>query len=128
VARNLVDGYLGIEGVEVEVDVVDHVGKFLARAAGKAGGADYGGLVIGKEVYRAVWEAVETDVFVAGHKAFEDGPQFSIEYLRGCSHGYDRPDFSCQASGYVVPCSCVAIKLGAIGVGDDILFMVPEVL
>jgi hypothetical protein len=128
VAWNPVDGHLGIEGVEFEGDVIDRMGRFLARAAGEVGGGDYGGLVISKEVYGAVWEAVETDVFVAGHEVFEDGPQFGVEYLGGCSHGYDRPDFSCQASGYVVPGSCVAVELGAIGVSNDILFVAPEVL
>jgi hypothetical protein len=128
VAWNPVDGHLGIEGIEFEGDVINRIGKFLARAAGEVGGVDYGRLVIGKEVYGAVWEAVEMDVFVAGHEVFKDGLQFGIEYLGGYSYGYDYPDVSCQASGYVVPCSCIAIELGAIGVSNDILFIALEVL
>jgi starvation-inducible outer membrane lipoprotein len=54
VAWNPVDSHLGIEGVDYEGDVIDCMGKFLARAAGEVGGADYSRLVISKEVYRAV--------------------------------------------------------------------------
>jgi hypothetical protein len=94
-AWNPVDSHLGIEGVELEGDVIDCVGKFLAWATGEAGGVDYGRLVISKEVYGVVWEVVKIDVFVAGHKAFKDGLQLGVKYLRGYSHGYNHPDFAC---------------------------------